>query len=65
MKTFEYLVMEITPGSPEQDALWLKLGADGWELVTTQILQGTVSGMSPMEISVTKSRLIFKRELIA
>lgn len=65
MRTFEYLIMEITPGAPEQDERWIKLGAEGWELVASQILQGTVSGLSPMEILVIKSRLIFKRELIS
>jgi hypothetical protein len=63
-KRFEYLVMEAAPGSPESDERWMKLGADGWELVTIQTLHGTVNGLSPMEISVTKSRLIFKREVV-
>ena len=60
MKKLEYLVIDI---AHQQDTEWLKWGADGWELITAQTLQGTVSGMAPMEISVTKFRLIFKREI--
>jgi len=65
MKKFEYLTVEITVNAPKPDERWMQLGTAGWELVTAQIMQGEVNGLSPMEISVIKSRLIFKREIVS
>jgi len=60
-KHFEYLVLEVGQEAPKSDQ-WNKLGMEGWELVTVQALQWVVTSMSPMETTVIKSHLIFKRE---
>lgn len=59
MKKFEYLVMD----TALIDAALKRLGAEGWELIISQILTGKVEGLNPMAVTVTKSRLIFKREV--